>query len=178
MSDTLRHHGIKGQRWGVRRYQNHDWTWTAAGKERYGDSDGETGRSSSGTKKKVAIGVATGAAVVAGTVLTAYLIKKYGGKNVSEIGDTASAGKEILQDVLKTTSVAKTPVSQIPAPKVEPKKVLEQVVKSTSSVSSSASQISAPKVSVNKPSSIPPYSFDTLMQQNDDLLKKMFAALA
>lgn len=32
----LAHHGIKGQRWGVRRFQNADGSYTAAGKERYG----------------------------------------------------------------------------------------------------------------------------------------------
>lgn len=31
----LYHHGIKGQRWGIRRYQNEDGTLTPAGKERY-----------------------------------------------------------------------------------------------------------------------------------------------
>lgn len=31
----LVHHGIKGQRWGVRRYQNADGTLTEAGKKRY-----------------------------------------------------------------------------------------------------------------------------------------------
>lgn len=31
----LYHHGIKGQRWGVRRYQNDDGTLTEAGKKRY-----------------------------------------------------------------------------------------------------------------------------------------------
>ena len=36
VSDELYHHGIKGQRWGVRRYQNDDGTLTAAGKARYG----------------------------------------------------------------------------------------------------------------------------------------------
>lgn len=40
--DDLMHHGIKGQKWGQRRFQNEDGTWTAAGKERYGD-DGSTG---------------------------------------------------------------------------------------------------------------------------------------
>lgn len=38
MSD-LRHHGIKGQKWGVRRFQNKDGSLTPAGRKRYGDSD-------------------------------------------------------------------------------------------------------------------------------------------
>lgn len=33
--NCLAHHGIKGQHWGVRRFQNEDGTLTAAGKERY-----------------------------------------------------------------------------------------------------------------------------------------------
>lgn len=33
--DELAHHGIKGMKWGVRRYQNADGTLTDAGKKRY-----------------------------------------------------------------------------------------------------------------------------------------------
>lgn len=33
--DELRHHGIKGQKWGVRRFQDKDGSLTPAGKERY-----------------------------------------------------------------------------------------------------------------------------------------------
>lgn len=33
--DTLEHHGIKGQKWGIRRYQNKDGSLTTAGKARY-----------------------------------------------------------------------------------------------------------------------------------------------
>lgn len=36
----LAHHGILGQKWGVRRYQNEDGTLTEAGKKRYLNSDG------------------------------------------------------------------------------------------------------------------------------------------
>ena len=32
--NTLQHHGIKGQKWGVRRYRNEDGTLTSAGKKR------------------------------------------------------------------------------------------------------------------------------------------------
>lgn len=35
-TNELYHHGILGQKWGIRRYQNPDGTLTAAGKARYG----------------------------------------------------------------------------------------------------------------------------------------------
>ena len=34
----LVHHGINGQKWGVRRYQNEDGSWTEAGRKRYGEN--------------------------------------------------------------------------------------------------------------------------------------------
>lgn len=33
---TLYHHGVKGQKWGLRKYQNEDGSLTAAGREHYG----------------------------------------------------------------------------------------------------------------------------------------------
>lgn len=53
---ALSHHGIKGQKWGVRRFQNEDGSLTAAGKSRYyGVSDGgKTKESSSKQSRKEA----------------------------------------------------------------------------------------------------------------------------
>ena len=58
LNEELYHHGIKGMRWGVRRFQNPDGSLTKAGMRRYGDkspyevttSDGDTFRVSKGSK--------------------------------------------------------------------------------------------------------------------------------
>lgn len=54
--DELRHYGIKGQKWGIRRYQNKDGTLTSAGKRRYNEDesarDNDPGKSSSTRKQR------------------------------------------------------------------------------------------------------------------------------
>lgn len=46
MDEVLIHHGILGQKWGIRRFQNEDGSLTNAGKKRYGVGDGENSNSS------------------------------------------------------------------------------------------------------------------------------------
>ena len=38
-ADELKHYGIKGMKWGVRRFQNKDGSLTADGRKRYGSED-------------------------------------------------------------------------------------------------------------------------------------------
>lgn len=52
--NSLQHHGIKGQKWGRRRYQNADGSLTAAGKKRYRDDAEYTERELAGVNKKPA----------------------------------------------------------------------------------------------------------------------------
>ena len=53
-TNELQHHGIKGQKWGIRRFQNKDGSLTPAGRKRYDDDEGprqSTGKSSSSNIK-------------------------------------------------------------------------------------------------------------------------------
>lgn len=45
LNNELYHHGIKGQRWGVRRFQNEDGSLTSAGRHRYNNSLNTNGAS-------------------------------------------------------------------------------------------------------------------------------------
>lgn len=49
--EVLAHHGTKGMKWGIRRYQNPDGTLTAAGRRRYLGADGKV--SAKGAKRMV-----------------------------------------------------------------------------------------------------------------------------
>lgn len=71
----IAHHGIKGQKWGVRRFQNADGSLTKAGKERYNEqnssdsSDNHENQKFHLTEKQKkyckTVAIATGAALVA-----------------------------------------------------------------------------------------------------------------
>ena len=81
MDNELQHFGIKGMKWGVRRYQNKDGSLTPAGKKRYDESDEEREErekkeKSKKTKAKVATAAVTTAAVVTTAAMNKDKIKK------------------------------------------------------------------------------------------------------
>ena len=94
-SNELYHYGVKGQKWGIRRYQNPDGSLTDEGLIRYG-VDRQGNMSSQGKslykqdKKRdkarkiatgAAIGIGAAAAVVAGTHAANLILDKKYGKN-------------------------------------------------------------------------------------------------
>lgn len=77
-SAELYHHGIKGQKWGLRRFQQENGTLTSAGRERYADAIAKSaananGNSSGSSQRKEKLKrIAKAAAIAAGTAAVAY----------------------------------------------------------------------------------------------------------
>ena len=66
-TSELYHHGIKGQRWGVRRYQNEDGSLTPSGRKRYKVVVRAAAGAEYGAKTGAKIGAVTG---LAGSILS------------------------------------------------------------------------------------------------------------
>ena len=71
--DELQHHGVKGQKWGVRRYQNPDGTLTAEGRARFGTVEGFNRAQTKKKKllKHIVPGVGIAAGITGATALAA-----------------------------------------------------------------------------------------------------------
>lgn len=89
----LAHHGIKGQKWGVRRFQNPDGTRTPEGKARYGYKNTSDKSVDSERVKKIVKKALIGAGAVALTAAAVY--------TASEIGiDRTFSDISIFKDTL------------------------------------------------------------------------------
>ena len=79
--DELYHWGIKGMKWGVRRYQNKDGTLTSEGKKHYSQDHEDYTRAHT-SKLQKAIKIAGATATALGTVTTLY----NNGSNAMKLG--------------------------------------------------------------------------------------------
>lgn len=100
-SSYLAHHGTKGQKWGVRRYQNPDGSYTSAGKARYNES----GSKKRGLTKsqQAALSAAASVALYAGVIGGGYYISD---AQTFDRAAKALTGPNITDQIIKTKSVA------------------------------------------------------------------------
>lgn len=106
--NEIYHHGIKGQKWGVRRYQNKDGSLTPAGKKRQRDTSPEAVAKRKAIAKKVAVGTAMTLTVAAATVLYAKnpavhsVVNSMAKKTVSSLkkggGKAITKGKAFIEN--------------------------------------------------------------------------------
>lgn len=89
MTNELYHHGIRGQKWGVRRFQNKDGTLTPAGRRHY-DEDSDDAQNGSPKRSIDKATLAKGAAIAGAVALGAVLVTNPGARNVvAKYGKTA-----------------------------------------------------------------------------------------
>lgn len=99
--NELYHHGIKGQKWGVRNYQNADGTLTELGKRRYGEGSVSTGKERAKFLNKLD---SQRARYMASASQTKNVAKK------EQFLKSASATERTIQSVLNAAKKDKTPI--------------------------------------------------------------------
>lgn len=101
LSYELRHHGIKGQRKGIRRWQNEDGSLTPAGKIRYGSkSRGGSDPETSDGVTKSASATSTGGGTITKSTPTSGSGSSKGSKDktISDVSDALDSHKEYTKD--------------------------------------------------------------------------------
>ena len=127
MNEELYHHGILGQKWGIRRFQNSDGSLTSEGKRRY-DNDShsksdnnaksETSEKSKSRAKNLKRTVAVGATIAVASLAVIGVSK------LSQVKSKVDVGRQVVNTVVNNTnsnvgrSVANTTRAAVNRPKM------------------------------------------------------------
>ena len=135
----LAHHGIKGQKWGIRRYQNEDGSYTSEGRRRYGfgermantgrkirdymtvkGDDGKRHLSEKGKKvvKGAAIGTASVAAIAGIAIAGSQFLKNRKAiiseqKAIDGLGKEIADGKELVNHFFNKKTEAENTIHDL-----------------------------------------------------------------
>jgi hypothetical protein len=111
MSNELYHHGIKGQKWGVRRFQNEDGTLTEEGLKRYRTDEKFKKKYDSYVSRKEFWSSDKGKRVKKGAIITGSVLGTVGALGVIDLvtkrgissaaGKTVNKGREIVETILE-----------------------------------------------------------------------------